>query len=238
MGKGLILLLLALISSGSWAAQRPAPSTYLPDGARLYAPLLAQEQARGWAAMPEPWTLAGLVEQESCVSLRSKYCWNPHAELKTSREYGFGFGQVTVAYNAAGGVRFNKFQELQARYPSLRSWSWADRFDPAPQLLAIVEMNHGLWDRVPAGATAGDRLSFMLSSYNGGVAALLQDCMLCSHTAGCDSQRWFGNVEQTSFKSKVPQVSYGGQSWFSVNRGYVRNVMLIRRDKYRVFWSP
>lgn len=234
MGKGLIWLLLAL----PFAAGAQDARTYLPAGAQLYAPLLAAQQQATWPQMPEPWTLAGQVEQESCVSLRNSRCWNPRAELKTSREYGFGFGQVTVAYRPDGSVRFNKFQELVADHATLRDWSWEDRYNPKYQLEAIVVMDLGLWRRIPPAATVQDHLSFMLSSYNGGTASLFQDQVLCSHTPGCLPGRWFGHVERTSLKSKLPQPAYGGQSWFSINRGYVRSIMTIRRDKYRIFWSP
>ncbi len=212
---------------------RPA----VPPGAARYAPVLVETQRRSWPAAPAPWTLGGLVEQESCVTLKSLRCWNPRAELKTSREYGFGFGQITVAYNADGTKRFNKFDELKAQYASLQAWRWADRYDPGYQLTAVVEMTYGLWRRVPPAADTDTQWAFTLSSYNGGIAALLKDRRLCANSAGCDVTRWFGNIETHSVKSRVPQPAYGGQSWFSINRGYVRNVLTIRRAKYRQFWE-
>lgn len=236
MGKGLILLLLLAVAILPEAMAQDV-RTYIPAGAREFAPVLVEEQRANWPRMPQPWTLAGLVEQESCISLTHSKCWNPRAELKTSREYGFGFGQVTVAYTANGAVRFDKFQELRQAHASLRDWTWENRYDPHYQLRAIVLMNLDLWRRIPPAATTDDHLSFMLSSYNGGVGALLQDRRLCSNTASCDPGRWFGNVERTSLKSKVPQPGYGGRSWFDINRGHVRNVMLLRRGKYQVFWG-
>jgi len=235
MGKGLILLL--LLCAATLTAHAQDARTYIPAGAHQYAPLLAAQQGIVWPQMPEPWTLGGLVEQESCVTLTSRRCWDPRAELRTSREYGFGFGQITTAYRADGSVRFNKFQELVAAHPNLRDWAWEDRYNPKYQLTAIIDMCLGLWRRIPPAATVDDHLAFMLSSYNGGVSGLLQDRVLCSHTSGCDSGRWFGNVAGTSLKSKLPQPAYGEQSWFSINRTYVKNVMVIRRGKYRVFWS-
>jgi hypothetical protein len=235
VGKGLITLLLLLAVAFPAAAQDPR--TYLPPGAQLFAPHLVGAQKAGWPQMPEPWTLGGLVEQESCISLKHPKCWNPHAELKTSREYGFGLGQITVAYQADGRERFNKFTELKQTHAALADWAWPDRYDAGHQLRAIVEMTHDLWRRLPPAATVGDHLSFMLASYNGGVAATLQDRVLCSHTPGCDPTRWAGNVAAHSIKSRVPQQKYGGQSWFSINRNYVRYIMYIRRDKYKVFWG-
>lgn len=237
MGKGLTLLLGLLLTLAAPLAGAQDVRSYVPEGARLYAPVLVLEQRAIWPRMPEPWTLAGLVEQESCISLRHSKCWNPRAELKTPREYGFGFGQITVAYRADGSTRFNKFEELRSSHSSLKDWNWDARYDSGYQLRAIVEMCLGLWRKIPPAATTQDHLAFMLSSYNGGVAALLQDRRLCSNTRGCDEGRWFGNVELHSVKSRVPQKGYGGQSWYSINRKHVRNVMTLRRDKYRAFWS-
>ena len=236
MGKSLTLLLLLACAFLS-DAQAQNVRTYVPRGAQLYAPVLVLEQKAIWPRMPEPWTLAGLVEQESCISLTHSKCWNPRAELKSSREYGFGFGQVTVAYKANGAVRFDKFQELKQAHSSLKDWSWDNRYDSGYQLRAIVEMTLALWRQIPPSATVQDHLAFMLSSYNGGLSAVLQDRRLCGNTAGCDPGRWFKNVERTSIKSRVPQPQYGGRSWFDINRTYVSNVLLLRRDKYKVFWG-
>lgn len=232
--RGVLLALLALLA-GSAGAQDVRRD--LPPGALKYAPVLVTEQRAIWPRMPEPWTLAGLVEQESCITLRHSKCWNPHAELKTPREYGFGFGQVTVAYRPDGSVRFDKFSELRAQHESLRGWTWEARFEPSFQLRAVVLMNLDLWRRIPPAASVEDHLAFMLSSYNGGLGSLLQDRRLCSNTAGCNSGKWFGNVEVHSLKSRRPNPGYGGRSWYEINRSHVRNVMLLRRDKYRRFWE-
>jgi hypothetical protein len=230
-----MLVLLTVVLSGA-AAQDVR--SYVPEGAREFAPVLALEQRKAWPRMPEPWTLGGQVEQESCISLRHSKCWNPRAELKTHREYGFGFGQITIAYRADGSERFNKFQELRAGHEALSKWEWSARYDPEFQLRAIVLMDLELWRRIPPAATVQDHTAFVLASYNGGVGSVLQDRRLCDNTAGCDPTRWFGHVAKHSLKSKVPQKAYGGKSWYAINREYVTNVLLLRRNKYRIFWEP
>lgn len=235
--RGLIAVGAVLVLVGLLLMSAAARADFMPLGAIKYAPVLADKQRATWPAAPEAWTLGGLVEQESCVSLKSKRCWNPRAELKTHREYGFGFGQITVAYRADGSERFNKFNELKREYASLHAWQWGNRYDPGYQLTAIVEMTHGLWRRVPPAADAQAQWAFTLSSYNGGLGGLLQDRRMCANAAGCDPTRWFGNIETHSIKSRAPQRAYGGQSWFGINRGYVRSVLTVRRAKYRRFWE-
>lgn len=210
---------------------------FIPLGAMKYAPLLVEKQQQYWPDAPKPYTLAGLIEQESCAGLRNPKCWNPRAELKTSREYGFGLGQITVAYNANGSERFNKFTELKREYGPLHAWQWADRYDPGYQIIAIVEMVNTLWRQMPPARTEDDHWSFTLSSYNGGRGALLQDRTMCLRSPGCDPTVWKGNIETHSLKSKVPQRAYGGQSWYGINRGYVKAVLDVRRAKYAQFWG-
>ena len=231
----LALLLLPLLIILAMALSAYAET--MPPLANTYAPILAQRQAALWADAPTPWTLAGLVEQESCISLKHSKCWNPKAELKTYREYGFGLGQITIAYNSNGTERFNIFNEVKSKYASLNDWRWEDRFDPERQLTAIVEEQHTLWKKVPPAASSDDHWAFSLVSYNGGIGALLQDRRYCANSSGCDPTVWFNNIETHSLKSKVPQKAYGGQSWYSISRGYVKNVLTIRRSKYQKFWS-
>lgn len=220
-------LSLPLKGEGDARIAKPVPK--VPAGALKYAPVLVARQRALWPSAPAPWTLAGLIEQESR--------WRVHAQLKTPREYGFGLGQFTVAYRADGSERFNKFKELKSRYASLAGWRWENRFDPAQQLTAIVEMTHALWRRAPPAATSDDRWAFTDAAYNGGLGSLLQDRRLCANSAGCDPRRWFGHVETHSLKSRKPQPGYGGRSWFDINRDHVRNVLKVRRGKYRHFWE-
>ncbi len=234
-----VLGLLAVLAFGIGTAIA-STGHRIPAQANDHAPTLVRVQAEVWPRAPRPYTLAGLVEQESCISLTHSRCWNPHSTLRTSREYGFGFGQITVAYRPDGSVRFNKFEELRAAHPSLRDWHWEDRFNPEKQLTAVVEMNLDLWRRIATagpGATVDDQWAFVLSAYNGGLGSVLQDRRLCSNTRGCDPARWFGHVADHSTKSRRPQSGYGGRSWYEINRSHVRNVLTVRRDKYRVFWE-
>lgn len=232
MGQTLALILL-LVCGPALAVD---VKTYIPAQAHALAPELVEVQVKTWPDAYQPWTMAGQVEQESCITLTHKRCWNPGAELKTSREWGVGLGQVTIAYRADGSVRFNKFEELKAQHASLRDWKWEDRYNASYQLMAIVEMDRALFGQVRDAASADDRLAFMLAGYNGGQSGVLQDRRLCANTPRCNSRKWFGHVEQTSLKTRQVNAGYG-KSAFEINREYVNLILNVRRIKYRQFWG-
>ena len=226
----LLVLLMALLA---WSAR--AADT-LPQQAYTLLPQLRVIQEDIWPDAPMPSFLGGQVEQETCPSLRHRDCWNPRAQLKTSREWGRGLLQVTTAYRADGSVRFDKQAELRAEYASLRGWSDSDWANPHYQLTALVEMDHGIYRRVAGAVTDNDRLAFTLSAYNGGESGVRQDRILCGNMLACDPNRWFGNVEKYSLKTRKVNPGYG-HSAFDINREYVRNVIYVRRAKYEPFFQ-
>lgn len=180
-----------------------------------------------WPQHPLPSALPAQIEQETCVTLRSARCFSPRAELKTSREYGFGLGQITVT------PRFNNFEELKRRYPAqLGGWQWDRRYQVTEQLKALLLMDHSGYVACSSlFGTRFDALACSLSAYNGGLGGVRADRRLCSNTQGCDPLKWFGNVADTSTKSKTAASGYG-KSFFQINREYVANVLVTRRDKY------
>lgn len=210
-----------------------AAVTTIPKGAVTHLPALKVAIDKNWPTLSKPALIAGQIEQESCISLTHSRCWNSKVELKTTREYGFGLGQITIAYDKTGKVRFDNFLEAKRQFGSaLSAWKWEDRFNASYQLTTIILMDKNLYNRsqslTPRDA---DRLAFMFASYNGGFGGLLQDRKLCQGVKGCDGTKWFGHVEHQSFKSRTKVKGYG-ESAFDINRGYVRQVMYQRSDKY------
>ena len=197
----------------------------LPPNALLYLPILVSEYHRNWPDIAIPSTLASQVEQETCISLRSKGCWNPHTELKTSREYGFGLGQITITR------QFNTFTDVQKLDPTLAAWKFSNRYDPTMQLRALVLKDKQGYQSVKGSSDEASHLAFTFAAYNGGLGGLLSDRRVCAATPGCNQGVWFGNVEGTSLKAKSAASGYG-QSFFQINREYVVNVMTVRRLKY------
>ena len=229
VGAGLVFLGLCILTGTLFMATagQARASEQLPEGAVKYLPVLSAEQAAHWADVPIRSALAAQVEQETCPSLKSVNCWNPRAELKTSREYGFGLGQLTVT------PKFDNFKEARKLDASLRDWQFADRYDPARQLRAMVLMDRAGYRRLAAMVPdERDRMAMAISAYNGGLGGVLQDRRLCAAIAGCDPGRWFGHVERTSLKAKTAAKGYG-KSFFEINREYVRNIMTVRAARYR-----
>lgn len=198
----------------------------IPSLAIVYLPVLATVIALLWPSMPDRALIAAQIEQETCASLTSKKCWNPRTELKTSREYGFGLGQLTVT------EKFNNFEAARSWDKSLAGWKWDDRFNADMQLRALVAYDRNLYSQIRFGATDQDKLAFMFSSYNGGLGGLLKDRRMCAAVKGCDPDRWFGHIEQHSFRAKTSVAGYG-KSFFDINREYVRNILFVRSPKYR-----
>ena len=226
-GAGLVFLGLALLTGMLFLAfASRATAAELPPGAVKYLPALAAEQATHWPDAPLRSAIAAQIEQETCPSLKSAKCWNPRTELKTSREYGFGLGQLTVT------PKFDNFAEARKLHGSLRDWKFEDRFDAERQLRVVVLMDRAAFNRLPFVGDQRERLAMTFSAYNGGLGGVLQDRRLCAKVTGCDPDRWFGHVETTSGKSRVRWRGYAASA-FEINRTHVRNVMIERRPRYR-----
>ena len=201
-----------------------------PKQSIQYLPVLQNEINSQWPDAPSRAIFAAQVEQETCPSLTSKKCWNPKTELKTDRENGFGLGQLTVT------AKFDNFAEARKLDITLRDWQWKDRFDPAKQLRTMVLMDKTGYKRLSPILNPKERVAMAFSAYNGGYGGVQADRRVCANVAGCDPNRWFDNVELHSLKAKTAVKGYG-QSFFQINRGYVRNIMGVRREHYAVWFK-
>ena len=206
-----------------------AMSAPLPPGAVQHLPTLSAEIDARWQHLPLRSALAAQIEQESN--------WKTHAELKTSREYGFGLGQFTRAYKADGSVRFDAWREMRASDPSLRGWTWAKRFDPTYQLRAVVLKNRGNYAKLRPGAQDGyNALAMADAAYNCGLGCVQARRRLCAQVPGCDPRQWFGHVALRSTQSKAKWHGYG-LSAHDITNQHVKNAMVVRRPKYAAYFK-
>lgn len=216
---GLLALSLLGLPKGAGAAE-------LPAGVYTYSPLLKAEQVKLWPGHPMPEQLAGLVMQENPK-------WSPTARLKSAREEGAGFPQITRAFNPDGSLRFDKLAEMRQRYPQLREWSWANVYQRADlQLAAVVLLsleNYKVF--ATAGAEETAKLDFADAAYNGGAGGVQHERRACGLMAGCDPNVWVGNVEHVCLKSRRPL--YGNRNACDINREHVHNVRLVHAPKFK-----
>jgi hypothetical protein len=213
-----------------------AAAPVLPGRSSRYLPLLDTLLTETWPELELKSMIAAQIEQETCVSLSSRGCWNPKTELKTSREYGFGLGQITIVYNEDGTVKSSTFEELKKLGGRLAGWKFENRFDPEMQLRAMILSEKLLYHRIRfETASDVDKLAFMLSAYNGGLGGVLQDRRLC-RPPGCDDTKWFGNVALNSRKAKRAVTGYR-VAFYDINRCYPRYILMDRRPTYAPYLS-
>lgn len=218
-----ILLAILLLFAASAPKALTAHEAKMIERATPFFGMLTEATDLVWIDTPSRTVFAGQVEKESL--------WNPKAELCVpkpgcGRERGLGFGQMTIT------PRFNVFQEVALLHPALRGWAPADYFDPRLQLIAVVAKDKLHFKQCgPLFTGYPEVMACMLSSYNGGFGGVQADRRLCGNTKGCDPFKWYSNVEDTSLKAKTAQAGYG-QSFYQINRGYVKQVWFEKSPKY------
>jgi hypothetical protein len=204
----------------------------LPANAVANIPILKEEINTHWPDLKFGSFLGAQIEQETCVSLKSKRCWSEDAQLLTSREQGVGLGQLTRAFRADGSIRFDAMAELKAKHPkALEGLSWSNWKNARLQLRAVVLKDKDTCLAIKNAATQKDNILMCMAAYNGGLGGLNNDRTSCRATPGCDHRKWYGNVENTSFKSKTIIPGYG-RSPFQINREYVSTIDKVRRTRY------
>lgn len=232
-------ILEAALFLGFSLAAHAAPvdvKTYVPKNAISLIPVLQQQEQAVWPSIKAPSYPAALVEQESCISLTHSKCWSTKAQLKTSREEGGGLSQLTRSWKADGALRFDALAEVKTLDPKgLQELNWTTLYTRADlnlrAVLDKVKDCHRKLQFLSPKMKTEDVFAQCDAAYNGGYGGLLSDRRLCSQTKGCDPDKWFGNVELTSLKSKEKWQGYG-QSAFDINRSHVQYAWVIRRPKY------
>ena len=240
IGSGLALIALSIIFSsllllfGSKVhAESINTINFIPVNAKIYIPLLKSEQKLFWPDHPMPELLAGLIEQESCYSIKDKNCWSPKVNFTTSREEGAGLGQITRTFRKDGTLRFDTLNSLREKHPALKDLSWSNVYQhPQLQIRALVLLSRDNFQSInKLVKNPYEALIFSDAAYNSGLGRVHADRRACYLTSNCDSQIWFANVEKTCTLSK--NLLYGKNSACDINRKHVENVVLVRSNKYK-----
>ncbi len=225
-------ILLAVMMILFVTAARANVQTQMPENAVKNHHLLMTERATYWPEMDKPSMMGAQVEQETCLRLSHPKCWTSLAQLKTEREQGAAFGQLTRVWTKTGQLRFDTLTDTVLKHPvALKGYSWDNWSDPQLSMRAYVLYMRDVCKSITGAATTLDAFQMCLSAYNGGAGGLKSDRLTCRATPGCDPNKWLGNVANTSLKAKTAIAGYG-KSFFEINREYVTNVTIVRRVRY------
>lgn len=201
-----------------------APTKKLPGDAAQYLPVLKGEIDTFWPAHPLREHAAGTVEQESL--------WKQNAQLRTSREWGCGFGQFTVAYDKNGKVRFDALTETKRLHSSLKDWNWQDCSNARYQLRGmLLKMKSGYRTCEVQMANTREALACEAAKYNGGAGSVSKRIRLCQMDAKCNPEYWYDNLNTKCAQSNVAVAGYG-ESFCMINSKYPGRVEL-RMVKYK-----
>lgn len=239
VGSGLAIVGIAIVTHGLLGLFTPAKAqdvrTFVPPAAAKHLPTVAAEIERVWPAHPYPAYFGGLIEHESCVSLKSPRCWSERSSLRGLRgdgwrEEGAGLGQITRVYR--GDVaRLDSLTDMRSRHPELAELTWSNVYDrPDLQIRAILLMSAGNWRSLHDVGDPVERLWMTDVSYNRGRAGLQRERRACAMSRGCDPDRWLGHVELHCAASRRP--IYSGRSACDISRRHPVDVITVRSPKY------
>jgi len=229
-------LFLLLILFSSFSVNAINVKTYIPPQAFKYLDYLNCECDRLIPGFPYPEYFAGLIEHESCISLKHSKCWNPKSRLKTRREEGGGLGQLTRAYRKDGTIRFDSLSAMVKQHnKELKELSWSNLYTrPDLQIKAIILMSRNNLKALYSIKDRYEKLAMADAAYNGGLRGLRRDRRLCKLSKDCNPDIWFNNVEKHCSKSKKPL--YGNRSACDINRYHVKDILKVRMVKYKPYF--
>ncbi len=233
--QGVCIVIAALLLCGATLVANAQPVEQPNPKAFKYKEQIASAVDSHWKDLPWPHYVPALISHESgCPGMKS--CWEPTARLKTKREEGAGFPQLTRAYREDGSVRFDVVTDLSKKYPALSGMNWGNVYKrPDYQIAALVLLARESWYELRGVKDYWQRLQMTDACYNGGCRDLHREREKCSASKGCDPQQWEGHVELKCVKSTKPL--YGSRSACDINRHHVKDVTKRWMRVYRGFFT-
>lgn len=228
-----ITVFICLWFIGMTSAASQSVATYIPPRAEQYLPTLYEEVHNHLPGFKYPNYFGSLVEHESCISLTHSRCWSPTSELKTSREQGVGFGQITRAWDSTGKLRFDTLSNLTSKFKlELEGLNWLTIKDrPDLQLRAMVLLWRDDYNRLSSVKGPINRIRMADAAYNGGLASVNTARTKCGLSKDCNPQWWFDNVEKFQKLNQTKPI-YAGRSARDINLHHVKDVTVTRWKKY------
>jgi membrane-bound lytic murein transglycosylase MltF len=213
----ILIATLLIFGFQAWPVSGFSAQVNIMARAEKHLPALSELTDRHWPDAPRREVIAAQVEQESR--------WNPKAELKTSREYGFGLAQITVT------SRFDNFREAR-RLSALKDWQWEDRHNARYQMTYLVLTDRSNFRQVSRlFQDDTNRWAAALVAYNAGMGTLLQRRALALRTNSVTPTKWFGGLDAV-------RLPYENRLLYGRNLGAMRNeyphlIIKVRAPKYR-----
>lgn len=227
------LVLLFLLVTGLVSA---AQVDYIPAQAFTYKDTIQKELDLYFPDLFNYNYIPSLAEQESCISLKHKKCWNSSSQLLSKREQGLGLFQTTRAFREDGSVRFDTLQAMRNNYMSeLKESSWSTYKDrPDLQIRSAILMLRDDYKKLYNVKNPEYRMQMTDAAYNGGLGGVLKERRACGLALNCNPGIWFNNVEKYCLKSK--KAIYGNRTPCDINREHVSILWNIRLPKYKKYY--
>jgi hypothetical protein len=206
--SSLIVLLLAFTPAYVYADA-------MVDKAKVYVQTINELYSKYWPEYTMKHIPYGQIEQESS--------WNVRARLHTSREDGYGLGQITIT------PRFNNFKTA-IQYKALKDWDYkTDPYNPKNQLTFLILQDRDNFRQIARFfINDEERTKGMLVSYNAGYGRVLkrrQAAITQKHKA----DTWTGGLEDVH--DKFEEESLYGRSLYKAVNEYPR-LIFKKAQKY------
>ena len=202
------------------------PAVEVPIATVLSEPRLPATEIPALAGEPDPMLVPAAARPYQRMMLReSRVVFGitaPTALLGAQIQAESGWRPGAHSIYAAGLAQFipATAEAMSRKYPELGG---AEPLNPQWAIRAQSRYMRDLY-RPIAAASECDRWAFTLSAYNGGPGWIPRDRALCSQHPGCDTGRWYGNVERYTSRSAANAQQ---------NREYPKRIELQYQPSYR-----
>lgn len=209
---------------------------YIPPKAFFYRDTIQSEISTYFKDIPTYNYVPGLIEHESCISLKHKRCWEPTSQLKTKREEGAGLSQITRTFREDGSIRFDSLTEMRNRYKNeLKEAKWETIYQrPDVQIRILILMSRDNFKKLYDVKDPNNRLAMTDAAYNAGLGAVNRKRRNCGLKANCNPQLWFNNVETEC--TGMNKAIYGNRTACSISNHHVDDVINVKIPKYKMMY--